>query len=374
MVETITPVVYGGRARWIGGLMLHVAGATITAAAFGALLGAVGEALGAPFGRAGLVALAALALVYAAGTLPRVPVAIPQLRRQVPDWWRTFFSPGVTAFLYGAGLGIGFLTFVSTGALVVVSLAAALSGSAAAGAVVVGAFGLARGTSAIVAANVRSPEDGRRLVDRLSERRDEVRRIATGVSLVGVAALALAALPDAAHDGVGALAAATVAVVFAAAATAKLTGLRRWRRVLAARELPPPVARVSAIGVPLAELAVPVLALLGMPSAASWWALALLVAFSAEIWRVRRRRGGAVACGCFGGRRERPAPQLLARNAAVGALAATGALVTANAMVLRWPGAPGTGEVVPMVLALAGLAVAASAAVSASVWLSRGRA
>src|SRR5919108_375060 len=39
MVETITPVVYGGRARWVVALALHVLGATVTAALFGAALG-----------------------------------------------------------------------------------------------------------------------------------------------------------------------------------------------------------------------------------------------------------------------------------------------------------------------------------------------
>ena len=93
MVETITPVVYGSRARWIRGVVLHVLGATLTAAAFGAALAALGLRIGAPFGRAGLVLVAGVALVYAAGTLPGVEVPVPQLRRQVPDWWRTFFSP-----------------------------------------------------------------------------------------------------------------------------------------------------------------------------------------------------------------------------------------------------------------------------------------
>ena len=41
-----------------------------------------------------------------------LPVPVPQLRRQVPDWWRTFFPPHVAAFLYGIGLGPGFLTYL----------------------------------------------------------------------------------------------------------------------------------------------------------------------------------------------------------------------------------------------------------------------
>ena len=50
MVETISPVGYGGRARWGVALALHVVGATVTAAAFGAALGLIGAALRAPWG------------------------------------------------------------------------------------------------------------------------------------------------------------------------------------------------------------------------------------------------------------------------------------------------------------------------------------
>jgi len=61
MVETITPVVHGGRARWMGALLLHALGATAAAAVFGAALGGIGRMLGAPWGRAGLLAAAVAA-------------------------------------------------------------------------------------------------------------------------------------------------------------------------------------------------------------------------------------------------------------------------------------------------------------------------
>ena len=46
MVETISPVVHGGRARWLGTLALHTLGATGTAALFGAILGWIGQVAG----------------------------------------------------------------------------------------------------------------------------------------------------------------------------------------------------------------------------------------------------------------------------------------------------------------------------------------
>src|ERR1700675_1327723 len=102
MVETITPVVHEGRVRWLGTLVLHASGAAATAAVFGASLGWIGGMLGAPWRRAGLLAIAAVAVLYAFGELTPVRVPIPQLRRQVPDWWRTFFGRRVASALYGA--------------------------------------------------------------------------------------------------------------------------------------------------------------------------------------------------------------------------------------------------------------------------------
>ena len=64
MVETITPVVHGGRGRrWIGLLALHATGATLVAAAFGAVLAALGALLDAPWD-VGLAFVAAAAALY----------------------------------------------------------------------------------------------------------------------------------------------------------------------------------------------------------------------------------------------------------------------------------------------------------------------
>src|SRR5215210_6058237 len=117
MVETISPVVYGTRARWISALALHAVGAAATAAAFGAAIAA-----------AGAVAVVVLVAVYGARELVGLPIPVPQLRRQVPDWWRTYFGRPFAAFLYGAGLGVGFLTYLGHGTLLVVAVGIAATG------------------------------------------------------------------------------------------------------------------------------------------------------------------------------------------------------------------------------------------------------
>jgi hypothetical protein len=372
MVETITPVVHGGRARWLRAVALHVLGAGTTAALFGALLGWTGSLLGAPWGRSGAVAIAVVAIVYALGELPRTSVAIPQLRRQVPDWWRTYFGPSAAAFLYGAGLGVGFLTFLAHGTLVVVAAAAVAIGEPSWGAVIVGAFGIARGAAIVVSGSITTPDEGAAVLDGLVARSDRARRRANGLALVALAAIAVG-IASRTDDGWALLASAIVAVTFAWSAATKVASPRRWARALEEHRLAAGVVGVVRGGVPAAEALVPALALLGLRRASAAVALGLLVVFSIEVVRVRMTVGPGVACGCFGERTTAPVSMQLARNVCLSALAAIALTMTADAPVLEWPGVPQGGDVVPAVLAVGGLTVALFAAWRSTAWLARGR-
>jgi hypothetical protein len=192
MVETITPAVHGGRRRgYAAAVAFHVLGAGLSAAALGVGLGATGRLLGAPWGPAGtgLVALTATLYALREGGLVRVPIWA--LRRQVPEWWRTFFSPQTSALLYGAGLGVGFGTFLSHGTLVAVSVAAAQSGDPLLGALLCAPFGLTRAMSAVVA-GARDPTAAVNRLDELAVM--PLARTANGAALAVVAAVALGAL------------------------------------------------------------------------------------------------------------------------------------------------------------------------------------
>ena len=167
MVETIAPVVYGRKRDYLIGVIVHALAATLSGAAFGALLGTIGMGLGAPWGEAGLWLVAAIGTVYIARELLGVPVPLFDRKKQVPDWWRTFFPRWIAAALYGAGLGIGFLTFLGFGTYVVVSVTALVAGSPSVGALLGGLFGLARGSTSLAAARTKDEEGAAQVVFRL---------------------------------------------------------------------------------------------------------------------------------------------------------------------------------------------------------------
>jgi len=375
MVETITPVVHGGRrGGWSVALALHTTGATLAAAAFGAALALAGAALGAPWGRTGFALVAGLAALYLAAEVLELRVPVPQMRRQVPDWWRTFFPLAPAAFLYGVGLGVGFLTYLAHGTLVVVAAAAIASGRPAAGAALVGAFGLARGLNAGVALRTRSSEEGALLVASLARSASWPGwRVAHAVALGAVLGASAIAFSRTDLPGeVGALAGAILALAFGAAGVAKLARARRWRRALRSYGLPSPVERAAAVGVPVLELSLAALPFLGLTSTAGLASLAALGAFSAAIVVARIRGGRRVACGCFGSGLERDYRYLLGRNAALALVALVAWTQGQDASRAGGLGVPGAGDLVPAVLVGVGLTLAAWVALEAVVAARRG--
>jgi hypothetical protein len=193
MAETIVPVVHGGRrsSYWVT-VALHTLAATAAAALLGLALGLAGMLMGAPWGALGAAALASTALLYVLREGFGVPIPIPDRHRQVPDWWRSFFSPPVAALLYGLGLGVGFLTFLTYGTFVVVAAAALLSGDPLLAIALCAPFGLARGLSVTVSRRAESGEAAAAVVDRLERR--ALGRMPRAVNALALAAIALAAL------------------------------------------------------------------------------------------------------------------------------------------------------------------------------------
>jgi hypothetical protein len=372
MVETITPVVDGGRGRrWVGLLALHATGATLAAAAFGAAIAGLGALLDAPWD-VGLVLVAAVAALYLA-EVAGAPIVVPQLRRQVPNWWRSFFPFGVASFLYGVGLGVGFFTYLRRGTLVVVTVAAFVSGHPLIGALVLAPFGLARGLSAVVAFGARTPEEGAALVRRLERSASWPGwRVAHGVAL---GAVLIASLVVFGRRGgwtdVGVVAAAALALVFAVAGIAKIARWQTWRRTLSSYALPAWIEGPGRVGVPLVELGIVVLAVLGFASTAGLVALVALAAFSSAIVAARLRVGPKLGCGCFAGDRFRDHRYLLARNAMLIAVAAVAWVQGIDVAPLESAELPRGNDVVAAVITVTGMALAVWVAVRAFVVVRR---
>jgi methylamine utilization protein MauE len=374
MVETITPVVHGGRkSRWALVLGLHVAGAAAAAGTFGAALGTVGSALGAPWGAAGLAAIASVGVLYLAREAFGLPVPVPQLRRQVPDWWRTFFPFAPAALLYGMGLGVGFFTFLAHGTLVVVSASALASGRPALGAALLAPFGLARGLSAVVAMRVRTNEEGAALVGRLADAATRPAwRVAHVTALAAIVGMAAAGAVAAGSSGqIGNVAAAALALAFGSGAVAKIAGRRRWARALASYRLGP-LEGAALVGVPVVELALAALPFLGLVSTAGGASLAVLSVFSAAIVVGRVRIGRRMDCGCFGSTRTRDYRVLLARNAALAVPAVVAWRQGGDAWIGGALAAPSGSDLLPAALVAIGVALAMWVSIRAVVSVRRG--
>lgn len=159
MLASITPLGERGRnATWAITVAAFVIGATAAGAALGAALAALGGVV-VPAGAgtaARIVALAAaLAVAIALDVLPRVPGP----NRQVNERWLDEYRGWVYGLGYGAQLGLGVTTVVSSAGTYVALVAAFLAPGPAAGALIVGCFGAIRGLTLLAGARVRTPPE-----------------------------------------------------------------------------------------------------------------------------------------------------------------------------------------------------------------------
>jgi Methylamine utilisation protein MauE len=152
------------------------------------------------------------------------------------------------------------------------------------------------------------------------------------------------------------LAGVLVALVLGWAAVAKLVRFSQWREALGAYGLPPGVASVAAVAVPLAELSVVGLMLVGRALAGAALTLGLLSVFSLTFPRVRLESGNRVPCGCFGKATNVDIRLLIARNGALAALA--GIILIAGRDHLVTGSISGWATVLPSVLVVIGLSLA----------------
>jgi hypothetical protein len=190
MLASITPLGERGRGRrWRVTAALYIVSSSVGGATIGALLGLLGTSLVAVPAQARLAALAVLVALGIAVDLGAFGIALPSPRRQVDEEWLTRYRGWVVGVGFGAQLGAGIVTVVTSSTTYACLAAAILSGRPLAGAAIGGTFGIVRGTALLLVAGVRTPER-LGLVDRALRRFDAPTNRAT---LAAQAALAIGA-------------------------------------------------------------------------------------------------------------------------------------------------------------------------------------
>jgi hypothetical protein len=189
MLSSITPL--GERSRrqrfWITTAFL-VAGATAAGAALGALLGAAGAGLPLTDRRRLLIVAVTAALGLVADLLLRG--GVPTHLRQVDERWLQRYRGWVYGLGFGAQLGIGVATVVTTSTVYLTLLGEALAPSVLAGAAIGAIFGGIRGASVLLALRIDTPA---RLFD-FHRRFSTLERPAAAATLAAQALLATAAM------------------------------------------------------------------------------------------------------------------------------------------------------------------------------------
>jgi hypothetical protein len=172
MLASITPLGERGRqSTWSVTVVAFLLGATAAAAGAGALLGALGGvALPEDLAWRERLAILSVALIVAV-VLDALPSRVPGPRRQVNERWLDRFRGWVYGLGFGAQLGLGVATVVSSAAMYVAFVAAFLSADAALGACVLGCFGVVRGLTPLVAAPVHRPDQLFAMLARLERSR-----------------------------------------------------------------------------------------------------------------------------------------------------------------------------------------------------------
>jgi hypothetical protein len=160
MLGSITPLGERGRgSRWWVTVTAYVLSSTLAGVAVDGALGFLGSSLASRTPVTARLVVVALAMI--AGLLVDVGsfgLRLPTVHRQVDEGWRAGYRGWVWGFGYGIQLGAGAVTVVTTSTVYVTWLAAALSGSAVAGALIGATFGFARAIPVLSVAGVRRPD------------------------------------------------------------------------------------------------------------------------------------------------------------------------------------------------------------------------
>ncbi len=192
MLSSITPL--GERARhnrWTTTAAWYVAGSMIGGVTLGVVLGAAGQGLAAIASPLSTVAVSAivasalaLALLFDSGALGE---KVPSIHRQVNEDWLDMYRNWVYGGGFGWQLGLGVVTIVPTAGTYVTWLMAVLTAKVWMGALIGGAFGLARGLPIVAVASATDPQRLRRFHRRMAAAAPAAHRAVLAVTAVALA-------------------------------------------------------------------------------------------------------------------------------------------------------------------------------------------
>ena len=196
MLGSITPLGERGRnSRWMVTVTAYVVGSTAAGILTGSVLGAMGGLVAVPW----VVRLWTLGLLVGAGVALDAGLAgarLPTVRRQVNEDWLVRYRGWVYGGAFGVQLGLGVVTVVNLSAVYTALGAELLAGSAAAGGLIGGTFGLLRGLPLATTARVRAPAQLRDVDARLRAWDRPARRavvvVEAGVAMALVASAVVA--------------------------------------------------------------------------------------------------------------------------------------------------------------------------------------
>lgn len=195
MLSTITPLAEQGRGhRYRSTAVWFVIGAVVGGATLGlgAALLAWLVSLVNLTAAAALACAAVLALVTATSDLRLFGVHLPVNPRQVNELWLGRFRSWVYGSGFGWQIGVGFATYIMTGAVYLSVALAALTGNPLVAFGICVLFGLLRGLAILLGATITSPERLLAFHRRFDALAEPVRRAVIGVQFA-VAAIAASA-------------------------------------------------------------------------------------------------------------------------------------------------------------------------------------
>jgi hypothetical protein len=194
VLGSITPLGERGRqARWAVTVGAYILGSAAAGAALGALAGLLGDAvLGGTGTGPRLAVLAAAGLLGALADSGRTALRLPTVRRQVDDAWMREYRGWVYGLGFGLQLGLGVVTIVTSATVYLTFLAAFLTGSPAAGALVGLVFGAARALPVLAVRGVRTPRELGAVEGRLRRLEPSARWLALGAQLALAAGIVVA--------------------------------------------------------------------------------------------------------------------------------------------------------------------------------------